>query len=1255
MMNHLNAHQIVFLAKTNRVLVLIALATIVLRSVMLPSVGALPKAPVTFLAVIVVVSLLMLPWHRWIHSARGLQILLVTTLVSSIGINVSLAWATGTAGWWHFPVALSFWSLALVSLERQAKTAGAMTLSVAQIALVVCFLAYLSALWWLALRGHASATFLAAYALRVVVIGFFMVAVTAICLKAYLHGLSWRQTGDAVGNLLFLTLAAFLTMMVVFRGPIERQSPGIPDQTFFVIAWLVLLAAYVVGKFKLLGLTPAPIIFVAAIVWTTAGAPEHGSAAASTFPLLVVIWLFLMPQRLWWLGLIGSSTYLLRLLAIDGMDRTLLTLFAICGAGVSVWLVWMTRPWLIRDNGSAGVTPTSEVTVQLSASQKLLLLGGFAAVLLTPGAVLIVEQHPSAGLLHTLVMTALLATWAFFAIGRQILGSEVTKRQQQDFNRQTEILSRAQTALQVFDAEGQLVWRNPSSSKLLDLFADEMATANLFGHAQFVNLGLDQLARQVLQSGRQQTLDAQKLDANGHVRYLRYTLDLIESDGLKRILLQTDDQTQVYELRRKADDETRERLEKTQALLELEREQSQILDTASVGLGKVRADRFVWVNDFYAEMLGHSPIELRGSRVEARFADLNELAELLTSLHSISTQHRERTVMECRIRGRSGQIHLHEMVVSSLGDREWVFAARDVSEERERSQALTQTLEQEQAVRGALEALREEQQAILDATVIGLAHARDRRWLWVNQAFAHMLGYEVAELIGRPTKELYVDQQAFEEATSIALAQVQAGRDVIALELHFARKDGTPRLISIRGRMSNMEHFDVIFSYRDITDEREAVKEMETALEAAKAGERAKAEFLSVMSHEIRTPLNGVMGLLQLAQMEKSSSPQMSQLLDSALASSELLLQVLNDVLDASAMDSGRLHLHPVEADFDAFIASIQKVVLALRVPDHVEMRLLLPQQTGKSYLIDELRVKQIVLNLLSNALKFTAEGSVTCELSVLTQDRAPPRLRIRVEDTGIGMNEHQQSRVFEPFIQADMSTRRKYGGSGLGLSIVQGLVERMSGQVSLTSTLGVGSTFVIELPLLEPHEEDDDAGRADEQRFIVHGVQDGLSPTPPEDRSVSTQADDPRQDTAAEVAPAVAGRQTQGELSGLRVLVVEDEPTNRLIHCRMLESAGAQVIAAPTGSKALHELRQQEGHFDVVLMDLQMPDMDGFELVGAIRRESAWLADLPILAVSGNVLNREAERVIEAGMNGFVPKPVRLAKLIDAIRSVLS
>ena len=370
------------------------------------------------------------------------------------------------------------------------------------------------------------------------------------------------------------------------------------------------------------------------------------------------------------------------------------------------------------------------------------------------------------------------------------------------------------------------------------------------------------------------------------------------------------------------------------------------------------------------------------------------------------------------------------------------------------------------------------------------------------------------------------------------------------------------------------------------------------AEKSAVGANEAKSAFLAVVTHELRTPLNGVLGMARALQ-RTSLDPRQARYVETMLRSGDTLLVMLNDILDLTKIEAGRMDLEVVSFDLRELSQHVVELWLEGAKAKDLSLTCEVDADLPERVLGDETRVRQIVMNLVSNAIKFTEAGSVRLEVSTAPSADGDGGVEIRVVDTGIGITAEQLDNLFRPFVQAETSTARKYGGTGLGLAICRDLATRMGGKVDVESTPGVGSTFRVWLPL------------------------------PP-----------------SEAAPATAPEPEN--LPALRILVADDNPINPAVARAILEAAGAVVETASDGSVALERLRTEV--FDVVLMDVHMPMMDGIEAVGRIRDAQAGRADIPVIALTADAMPGEEARLRALGFDALQHKPVQPAALIEAI-----
>ena len=569
-------------------------------------------------------------------------------------------------------------------------------------------------------------------------------------------------------------------------------------------------------------------------------------------------------------------------------------------------------------------------------------------------------------------------------------------------------------------------------------------------------------------------------------------------------------------------------------------------------------------------------------------------------------------------RAFQGEAHQADDLEVHFPDRTAVFfnSARPIFDEKNRLQfVISSSLDITQLVR-AQERIRENEQRLrqfLEAVPTAIIVTdREGHFLYANQTAYGQMGRALDEnktaqplppldAYRYPGGEPYpVQERPLYRALRTKLRQEEI------MEVRFGERVTLVGCVAQPVFDAQGELSFVVMSLKDITDQTRAQERLREAKELAENAARMKENFLANMSHEIRTPLNAITGFSTLLENTPLNAEQ-AEYIGAVRTASKNLLSIVNDILDISKMEAGMLQLEAVPFSLTALVESIGTMLQPLVAEKNLKLRMNTDPALPPVVLGDPTRLTQILLNLAGNAVKFTERGEVEVRVETLNRTDAWVRVRFSVHDTGIGIPPDVLPHVFERFRQESTFTTRRYGGSGLGLNIVKSLADMQGGQVTVESTLGAGSCFAVELDYA-----------------LVHDVQpEALAPILP-----------------GQTLPA----------SSANILVVEDNVMNQKLAVAVLNRLGFRSEVAENGQKALEKLRERS--YDVVLMDIQMPIMDGYETTRLIRNELQ--SSVPIIAMTAHALVGERENTLQVGMNDFISKPFQMEELLRVIRKQL-
>ena len=568
------------------------------------------------------------------------------------------------------------------------------------------------------------------------------------------------------------------------------------------------------------------------------------------------------------------------------------------------------------------------------------------------------------------------------------------------------------------------------------------------------------------------------------------------------------------------------------------------------------------------------------------------------------------------------------------GDHSVVVPSRDRDDEIGRIARAVETLKvrSNEATASLLHGNRVMLQAIINQVPARVSvKGRDLRYIFVNISQAREFGCTPDEAVGgvrqdfrRPGLALQSEWEFFDEVVDRDRLVLETGQPSMNVEEVLTFDDGR-REYALSSKVPLLDAdgavIGIISVSVDITAQKQTEVELRDARTVAEAASMVKSEFLANMSHEIRTPMNGILGMNGLLLRSKLT-PTQRRFADAVQVSADSLLVIINDILDISKLEAGKVELEEIDFSLETMVEDAVELLSPRVHQKSLEITSNLDEAARRRLRGDPTRLRQVLLNLLSNALKFTERGSIAVEVTARAVDPGRTAVRIEVQDTGIGLSVEAKAKLFPKFQQADGSITRRFGGTGLGLSICRQLIELMGGEIGVTDRSGNGSIFWIEVTLANAS-----AASPDVRAPAVDENEPG--------GSFFGRRHEAEEAVAAETSGGVSAAATEGR----RILLVEDNEINMLLASTLLEDAGYTVDRVTNGMDAVAAARQVR--YDLILMDVQMSVMDGLQATRLIRADGGGAGVVPIVAMTANAMRHDREACLDAGMDGFVSKPI--------------
>ncbi len=618
--------------------------------------------------------------------------------------------------------------------------------------------------------------------------------------------------------------------------------------------------------------------------------------------------------------------------------------------------------------------------------------------------------------------------------------------------------------------------------------------------------------------------------------------------------------------------------------------------------------RFIYVSPSAKELLGFTPDELLG-RYPQSLLNPEDSKRVCRDIYKLTRNTEGVHLPQYRVRTQSGSFVWLETSIKLIYNE-----AGDVIKLQTSSRDITQRRQVEEELERV--AFENTKLAIVTSKTANAVVITDADGLieWVNDGFVKRTGFTLEEVQGKKPGSFL--QGAETNPKTVAYIREELTRrhgfnvDIVNYtkqgEKYWVNLEVQP-LINELGVLTNFMALQI-----DITDRKETELALLKAKEEAESASRIKSEFLSNMSHEIRTPMNAILGLTEMLLGEETSA-SIRENLKIIKFSADNLLQIINDILDFSKIEAGKISLETVEFNLFDLIQNMMQIVRFNTKNKAVDVEYFIDNSVPARLKGDPYKLSQILLNLLSNAAKFTSKGFIHIKVGLAKAEAGKVSLTFTVEDSGIGIPAEKLPLIFDSFTQASASTTRKFGGTGLGLTITKNLVELQGGKISVESNLGFGTTFTVNIPFELPEAEP-----------IV--AEQPLIPAP------VTKLPEPE------------------NLEGVRILLIDDNTVNQTLNKQLFKKWKATADVAFNGAEAIDLLKKN--HYDIVMMDLQMPIMDGYEAIKIIRNPASEVLDhkVPVIALTSDAFLHTKQKALDAGMSDFITKPFRMDQLLQTI-----